>query len=140
MDHHSKNGNGSAVTTLPPTTKVITGVSLVHRQLSKAQRAILAADVIDGLARYVPTNQQVAAAFSVSQPYIDVARRLTPGRREAILRGWDTTPFTELMPRHPTMVTASNGASITNLQLAHVIRAAGVDRTLEVAAVVERTT
>jgi hypothetical protein len=31
MDQYSKNGNGGVVTILPPASKVIRGVSLVHR-------------------------------------------------------------------------------------------------------------
>jgi hypothetical protein len=131
------NGGNGATTLIPPTTKVITGASLVHRQLSKTQRAVFAADVIDGLARYVPTNQQVATAFGVSQTYIDIARKLTPGKREAILRGWDTTSFAELMPRRSAMLPAPNCASITNLQLEHVIRTVGIERVIDAACAVE---
>jgi hypothetical protein len=135
MDHHSKNGNG---TILPPTpNKVITGVSLVHRKLSKTQLAVLAANVTDGLARYVPTNQQIAADFGVSVTYIDIARRLTPEKREAILKGRDTTSLAELMPRRPALVPAPNCASVTNIQLEHVIRVAGIERVLEAACAVE---
>jgi hypothetical protein len=138
---YKANGNGgNGVTTfIPPTTKVITGVSLVHRKLSKTQLAVLAADVEDGLAQYVPTHQQVARDFGVSQTYIDIARKLTPGKREAILRGWDSTPLTELMPRRSAMLPAPNGASITNLQLEHVIRIAGIDRVIEAACAVDNT-
>ena len=137
MDHHSKNGNG---TILPPTpNKVITGVSLVHRKLSKTQVAVLAANVEDGLTRYVQTNAEVAASFGVSQTYIDKARRLTPEQREAILRGWDTRSLAELMPRRPALVPAPNCASLTNLQLEHVIRIVGIERVLEAAVQVERT-
>ena len=67
--HPYTNGGPVAAIPLSPTTKVITGASLAHRQLSKAQRAVLAADVTDGWARYVPTHQQLAAAFGVSQTY-----------------------------------------------------------------------
>jgi hypothetical protein len=140
MHHHSKNGNGGNGTILSPTTnKVITGVSLVHRKLSKTQVAVLAANVEDGLTRYVQTNAEVAASFGVSQTYIDKARRLTPEQREAILRGWDTRSLAELMPRRPALVPAPNCASLTNLQLEHVIRIVGIERVLEAAVQVERT-
>jgi hypothetical protein len=138
MDLHSRNGNGGAVTILPPTAKVITGTSLVHRQLSKAQRAVLAADVIDGLARYVPTNQQVAAAFGVSRPYIDIARKLTPGKREAILRGWDQTSFAELM--HPPRQLSLAGPMIpivSDVDLENLARRVGCERMLTAALVAE---
>jgi hypothetical protein len=141
MAHHSKNGNGGngATTLIPPTTKVITGASLAHRQLDKRQRAALAADVISGAVTFTPTQAQIAQIFGVSVPYIQLARKLSPGKRAAILRGWDSTPFTELMPRRSAMLPAPNGASITNLQLEHVIRAVGVERVLEAAVLVEHT-
>jgi hypothetical protein len=120
---------------------VITGVSLVHRRLSKAQRAVLAANVIDGLARYVPTNQQVYADFGVSQPYVDIARRLTPQRREAILQGEDRTSFATLVnpPRQMSlaMPVIPNMRVITDADLEQMIRAVGLERALAVAVQVE---
>jgi hypothetical protein len=138
----SQNGNGAAVAILPPTTKTITGASLVHRRLSKTQRAVLAADVIDGLARYVQTNQQVATAFGVSQTYIDIARKLPPGKREAILRGWDPTSFAELM--HPprqlslAMPVIPTVKVITDTDLENLVRCVGTERLINAAVAVER--
>jgi hypothetical protein len=123
---------------------VITGVRLVHRRLSKAQRAVLAADVIDGLARYVPTNQQVCADFGVSQPYVDIARKLTPGRRKAILQGEDKTSFATLMnpPRQLSLAgpVIPNMRVITDADLEQMIRAVGFERALAVAVQVEHNT
>jgi hypothetical protein len=82
------------------------------------------------LARYVQTNQQVATAFSVSHTYIDIARKLIPGKREAILRGWDSTSFAELLP-------VPHCASVTDKHLETVIRIAGIERVLEAACAVE---
>jgi hypothetical protein len=144
MGHPPTNGNGSAATILPPTKTVITGVSLVHRRLTKAQRAVLAANVIDGLARYVPTNQRVYADFGMSQPYVDIARRLTPQRREAILRGWDQTSFAELMnpPRQLSLAgpLTPNMKVVTDADLEQMIRAVGLERALAVACTVEHNT
>jgi hypothetical protein len=100
----------------------------------------LAADVFAGVVTFIPSQQQLAHIFGVSVPYVELARKLPIGRRAAILRGWDQTSFVELMPRRSAMLPAPNCASITNLQLEHVIRAAGVERTLEAAVAVERTT
>ena len=132
------NGHGTAI--LPPTTqKVITGASIVHRQLDKRQRAILAADVLDGMVTFSPSQTQLANLLGVSAPYIIAARRLSAGKRAAILRGWDPTSFTDLVRPQQRQLLVSNCASITNLQLEHVIRAVGVDRALEAAVAVERT-
>jgi hypothetical protein len=52
----SRNGNGRAEILPPAITKTITGQSLVHRQkLDKRQRAVLAADVVDGMVLFIPT-------------------------------------------------------------------------------------
>jgi hypothetical protein len=139
MEFHSKNGNGGAEI-LPPTTKVITGQSLAHRQLDKRQRACLAADVLDGMVRFTPTMAQIASILNVSPTYVLAASKLTPGKRNAILRGGDPVSFTDLV--RPTRqlqlrLPTPNCASITNSYLKTVIRAAGVERTLEAACAVE---
>jgi hypothetical protein len=141
MGLHSQNGNGGD-TLLPPLTKMIHGRSLAHRQLDKRQRAVLAANVIDGLTWIVPTQAQIAAMFGISVPYIQIARDLSPGKRAAILSGHDSTSFAELMqPRQLQLKPlAPMCASVTNLQLEQVIRAVGVDRVLNVAAAVESNT
>jgi hypothetical protein len=133
------NGHGT-VSILPPTTKVITGASLVHRRLSKTQRAVIAADIIDGSVTFIPTKQQVATACGVSQPYVDAARKLAPGKGEAILRDWDPTTIAELMPR-PTrqlqLKLPAPNSTIPDRYLEMVIKAVGIDRALEAAMVVE---
>jgi hypothetical protein len=137
MGLHSHNGNGGAVI-LPPPTRTIYGRSLAHRQLDKRERAILAADVIDGLARIVPTQAQVAAMFGVSVPYVQIARDLSPGKRAAILHGRDPTSFAKLA-RPSRQLTLPVVTEIPNSVLENLIRSAGIERVLDVAAAVERT-
>ena len=129
--------NGSGTTILPPITTIV-GRGLAHRHLDARQRAVLVANVLDGLAVFTPSQKQLAAIFGVSVTYIMAAQRLSPGRRAAVLRGWDTTSFAELVnpPRQLTL-PAPNCASITNSYLETVIRAAGVERVLEAAVAVE---
>jgi hypothetical protein len=130
--HSYTNGGPVAATLLPPIpTQTIVGAGLANRHLDKRQRAVLAADVLDGTMRLNPSQKQLADIFGVSVVYIAIAQKLSPGRRAAILRGWDPTPFTELMPRRSAMLPAPN------LQLEHVIRAVGVERVLEAAVAVE---
>jgi hypothetical protein len=141
MDHHSKNGNGGAVTILPP-AKTIAGRGLAHRHLDARQRATWAADVLDGTVQFTPSQKQLADLFGVSIPYTQAARKLSPGRRAAIQRGWDPVSFADLV--HPQRqlrlkLPAPMSASITNLQLEHVIRTVGIERVLEAAVQVERT-
>jgi hypothetical protein len=144
MDHHSKNGNGGAVTILPPTTKVITGVSVAHRQLDARQLAVLAADVADRLATFIPSQQQLARIFGVSVPYIRAAQKLSPSRRAAILRGEDSTSFAELMnpPRQLSLAgpVIPDMKMIPDTVLENIIRVTGVERVLEIACAVENNT
>jgi hypothetical protein len=138
---NTMNGNGSATTAAPP---VVTGASLVHRHLDKRQKAVLAANVVDGLARFVPTNRQIADIFGVSVAYIDVARRLSPSKRNAILGGRDSTSFVSLLNgrRQPVLLvprSVSNGREQVDPVLIDMIRAVGVERILDAAVVVEHT-
>jgi hypothetical protein len=140
MDQYSKNGNGGAVTILPP-TKTIIGRGLAHRHLDARQKACLVADVLGGLTQFVPSKQQLARIFGVSIPYIELARKLPVGKRIAILRGLDPVSFAELLRPQRQLrlkLPAPMCASVTNLQLEHVIRTVGVERVLEAAVAVER--
>ena len=67
------------------------------------------------------------------------ARKLSPGKRVAILKGRDSTSFEGLVHPQHRQLLVPNCASITNSYLETVIRAVGVDRTLEVAIGVERS-
>jgi hypothetical protein len=73
--------------------------------------------------------------FGVSLPYIEVALRLAPDQRRAILRGFDPVSFTDLVRPHQLKLPMC--ASITNQQLEYVIRAAGIERVIEAACAVE---
>src|SRR5262245_45873341 len=115
---YRKNGVGIA-----SPIKVITGQSLVHRKLTKQQRAVLAASVIDGLARFEPTVKQVAENFGVSLAYINVARGLSPLKRAAILAGWDqSTSFAELLRHQPVLLApkAENGNGVDDTVLENI--------------------
>jgi hypothetical protein len=131
MDTHTTNGNGSAIAP----RRVLSGRGLTHRHLDKRQRAVLAADVIDGLVTVQLSAKQAAELLGVSVLYVTVAQRLTPEKRAAILKGWDSTSFATLLspPAQqpalpgPRLAITWDGASDDAL-LANV-RAAGVTRT-----------
>jgi hypothetical protein len=131
---HSTNGNGGAVI-LPPTPKVIRGRSLAHKRLDKRQGACLAADVIEGLTVITPTQAQVATMCGVSLAYVRIALGIPPGKRAAILRGWDSTPFAALITK--TGTTKVINTKITDTALVKAIRAIGTERVLNAAVVAE---
>jgi hypothetical protein len=123
MGHLLRNGNGGAVI-LPPTPKTISGRALAHRRLDKRQRACLAADVIEGFVRVKPTVTQIAVMLDVSPAYIAIARRLPLGKRAAISRGWDPTPFAALVHKTVTVPAKVINSTITDADLAVVAEAA----------------
>jgi hypothetical protein len=81
MEHFLLNGNGGAGTILPPIKKTVSGHSLAHRHLTKRERAILAANLFDGLVRLTPTQRQVADLCGVSLTYVRYALALPPDVR-----------------------------------------------------------
>jgi hypothetical protein len=136
------NGGPMAATPLPLPTRTIAGAGLANRYLDKRQRACLVADVIDGAVTFIPSQKQLADIFGVSVPYIELARKLPVGKRIAILRGLDPVSFAELLRPQRQLrlkLPAPMCASVTNLQLEHVIRTVGIERALEAAVAVERT-
>jgi hypothetical protein len=139
MEFHLKNGNGGA-DILPPSTKTIGGRGLARRKLDPRQKACLVADVLDGVTTFTPSQKQLADLFGVSIPYVELARKLAPGKRAAILRGWDQTSFAELMPRRSAMLPAlitDMKVEIPDIVLENLARSVGVERMLAAAVAVE---
>jgi hypothetical protein len=126
MVYHLKNGNGKAVTLLPPTPKVMDGRSLAHRQYTKRQRACLAANLYDGLMRLNPTQRQAADLYGVSLAYVRLALALHP----------DVRVPANVRPR-PRVSAKVVNPTITDIELVKAIRAIGVNRVLDAAVVAE---
>jgi hypothetical protein len=125
------NENNSAITP----RRVLSGRGLAHRHLNKRQRAVLAADVVDGVATVQLTAKQVAQLLGVSTVYIALAQQFTPEKRAAILNGKDDTSFVALLnPPAPQLALPAPRLAITwdgasdDALLANV-RAAGITRT-----------
>jgi hypothetical protein len=128
----------------PATTpRVIDGRSLVHRRLDARQKAVLAADVVDGLATIRLTTKQLAEIFNVSVPYIALARELSPEKRSGIITGTDSTSFAGLLnaPAPTLALPAPNWkALIDDTSLFNIVSAVGIDRVLSAASAVEQAT
>jgi hypothetical protein len=138
------NGSNGSATLLPPIpTRTIVGAGLANRHLDKRQRAVLVADVLDGVVTFTPTMAQLASIFGVSVTYVELARKLPIGRRSAILRGWDLVSFAQLMPRRSAMLPAlitDEKAEIPDCVLENLARAVGTERMLAAAVAVEHNT
>src|SRR6516225_4797651 len=102
------NGNGHATSKFPTYGRsgaslipVLTGNRVAHSKLTKIQRAVLAAEVLDGRRLYEPTlrqrallhlrqqpsQRQLAMLFGIGVAHIRTAQTLTPETRAAILAG-----------------------------------------------------
>ena len=78
----SPNGNGSA------RFRVERGISLAHQtRLSKSQRAVIAADILDGVRLYQPTRVDLVGLLNVSVSMIAQAQCLSPAARDRIANG-----------------------------------------------------
>jgi hypothetical protein len=120
------NGNGAT-----PRASLISARSLVHRRLSKAERAVVGAAILEGGVQLQDLPLRIVSqVVGCSVAYLTAAQRLAPAQREAVVRGH--RPL--ILPR---VVPAPNCASITNSYLETVIRSAGIERVLDVAAAVE---
>jgi hypothetical protein len=53
------------------------GISLVHRKLTKSQRAVIVANIDDGAVPYQPTQSELAKVLGVSLPMVQAAKRLS---------------------------------------------------------------
>ena len=88
MPLHHTNGGRSYPTNNQTARPVARGVSLAHQtKLSKSQRAVIAADIFDGIRRYQPTQCDLATLLGISTTMIVSARRLSPAARQQIMAG-----------------------------------------------------
>jgi len=119
---------------------VLSGRSLVHRDLDKRQLACLAADVLDGRAIFQPTTKQLGNAFGVSTTYIVVATQLSPEKRKAIIAERDSTRFGELLnppERHHALPKPNGSAANNSDELIATVRKYGVARVFDACCVLE---
>jgi hypothetical protein len=115
--------------------RVISGRALAHRRLSARQRAAIAAQLLEQEVVIDLSVRQLALLIGVSVPYILTARQLSSEKREAIVNGKDLTSFTTLLP--PASKPLALPKPVTDLELAEIVRAAGIERVLAVACQVE---
>ena len=125
------NGNGSTTAS----RRVISGRGIAHRHLNKRQRAVLAADLVDGIVTIQLTIKQAAQLLGVSAAYIALAQQFTPERRAAIMSGKDATSFVTLLNPPTPRLALPAPSSVVNWHQANDdallanVRAAGINRT-----------
>ena len=125
---HSSNGASGL--------RSISGASLSQklRRLNASQRAVLAADIIDGrLVVMGLTRKAVTSLCGASVNYVNAALRTTPEQRAAIARGERS-----LIRSRPRTPAAIDWNSINNDVLVEAVRRVGIERTLNAAIAADR--
>ena len=137
----TSNGNGAARPT-------VSGRSMAHR-LSASQRAVLVANIDDGIVSYQPTQAALAKDFGVSVPMVQKAKRLSPLARQHVLSGEVTVGFYAKQAPRPAL-PKSDGVEITDIKvidvavlaandaiIREIITVRGVDAVIDIAAAIE---
>jgi hypothetical protein len=119
----------------------ISGASLAQlvRRMSAPQRAILAADIVDGrtiLQRL--TAKSIAMIVGASPAYVCAALRCSPEQREQVRRG--ERPLIPSQPRAVAAATTIDWAAVDDVALTDIVRTIGIDRTLNAAVAAEHAT
>lgn len=109
------------------------GLAQLRRRMTPAERACLAADIVDGrVILQGLTTKAVAALVGVSVGYVDHALRLTPEQREQVRHG--DRPLVS-----PRTYPPSDGGCMSDDMLVEVVRRVGIDRALHAMVVAEDT-
>jgi hypothetical protein len=103
-----------------------------QKSTSKPQRAVIAADIFDGIAIYQPSQGELAWLFDVGAGLIKRARQLPPEQRQAVAEGRAT------LPRPAPSRPKGNGTSADEQTLFNMIAAIGIEKVLTIAAAVEQ--
>ena len=110
------------------------GLSQVRRRMSAVERAVLAADILDGrVVLQGLTAKAVSELVGANLSYVHRAVLLTPEQRIAVVRG--DRPLITPAPR--AAAPAVDWAKIGDDMLVEAIKMIGVNRTLDAAAAAE---
>jgi hypothetical protein len=128
--HYNANGNGAS------RRRCLSGASLAQlvRNMSPSDRAILAADILDGNVVIMGlTRRTVTAMCGATSAYVDAALRCTPEQRAAIARGERRL----ILPRSRAPAPF-DWAKIDDTTLVEAVRRIGLERTLDAAIAADR--
>jgi hypothetical protein len=124
------NGNGTSG------LRSINGTSLSQklRRMTASQKAVVAADIIDGRLMVMGLTRKAVTSLCGSSPnYVSAALRCTPEQRAAIVRG--ERPLIRPRPRTSAPI---DWAKIDDATLVEAVRRIGLERTLDAAIVADR--
>jgi hypothetical protein len=115
--------------------RAISGASLaqLRRHMPAAERACLAADIVDGrVILQGLTAKSVASLCGVNMAYVNVALNLAPEQREEVRRGRRS-----LVPPPPKPSPAFDWDTVNDDVLVEAVRKIGIDRALHAMIVAE---
>ena len=130
MLQYSLNGNGASH------RRCLSGASLAQivRNMSPSERAVMAADILDGRIVVMGLTRRIVTAMCRATPnYVDAALRCTPEQRAAIARG--ERPLIRPRPRATAPI---DWATIDDATLVEAVRRIGLERTLDAAIAADR--
>ena len=122
---YNANGNGASQ------RRCLSGASLAQlvRNMSPSERAILAADILDGNVVIMGlTRRMVTAMCRADATYVAAALHTTPEQRAAIARG--ERSLIRPRPRTPAPI---DWTKIDDATLVEAVRRIGLERTLDAA-------
>jgi hypothetical protein len=114
--------------------------------LTASQKAVLAADIDDGVVGYQPTMTALAETLDVSVPMVQRAKRLSPLARQhvmsgAVTLGYYAAQMARVTTKKPPITTVELEPVDLEKEddeiLAAIIKRRGVDHVVDIAAAVE---
>jgi hypothetical protein len=136
MLQHYNNGHRRAISGA--------GLAQLRRRMSAAERACLAADIVDGrVVLQGLTVKAIAALVGVNQGYVDRALRLTPEQREQVRHGdrplVSPRPCADFDALRAAAAAPIDWEAIGDEMLVEAVRKIGIDRALNAVIVAEDT-
>jgi hypothetical protein len=120
---YAENGNGAT------STRLISVRSLVHKHLSKAERALIGAAILEGAVQPQDFPLRIVSQMvGCSTSYLLAAERLAPQAREAVRRGHRPLVFS---PPHQLPKPTIPPTDEQLIELAHRVGAERLFRAIE---------
>lgn len=120
--------------------RALSGASLAQhlRRLSAPERAILAAEIIDGTVIIQGlTIKAIAAISGANISYVHAALRCTPEEREQVRRGERPLVLPKDTARPSSAPTVFDWHAVDDDALVEAVRMIGIDRTIDAAIAAE---
>jgi hypothetical protein len=136
---YTTNGNGG---TTAIGRRRVSARSLLQQDLNQSRLAAILASVLEHEADYRPTARELAQYHHVPEAYIRLARTWSPEKRQAVASGKDATGISALLNLSNVPLALpkpTTNSKPDDAALFAIVREAGIDRVLTIAAAVENS-